>query len=249
MKRLLLILSLIVTSISAGAQCVPDTSITHGDPGIYPDSATGLPHAIVGVAYSTDIQLRILTDTTYLSLPATIDSINVIGVTGLPSGFAYSCTPSNCSFPGGSDACVLLYGSAPTVGMVGTYPITVNMMVYGKVFGTPQTLTQDNSDYAIIIDNNIGVPTIAPLTFSVGQNQPNPSSSLTKIPVSVPKSGMAHVTISNLIGKVVVSNDYQVNKGANLIPVATTGLNAGIYLYTVSFNGSAETKRMIVGEN
>ena len=43
-------------------------------------------------------------DTTYLGLPAIIDSINVTGVTGLPSGFSYSAIPAT-GFPGGSNGC------------------------------------------------------------------------------------------------------------------------------------------------
>src|SRR6185369_9269350 len=95
-------------------------------PGTYPDS---LPHATVGNAYSETLQVRVLTDTVIIVLgtpvTATVDSILVESVSGLPSGFSYTCTPSNCHFPGGSNGCVLLQGTAPTIGMVGTYPIVV----------------------------------------------------------------------------------------------------------------------------
>jgi hypothetical protein len=249
MKLIYSFLFLLIVSLSASAQCVPDTSITHNDPGIYPDSATGLPHAVVGIAYNTDIQVKVLSDTSYLGLPAIVDSINVTGVTGMPSGFAYSCFPANCSFPGESDACILLYGSAPTAGMVGNYPIVVHMTIYGKVFGVPQTLQQDNSSYSITIDNNVGIGNVNSTVFSVSQNLPNPASSSTRIPVTVPHNGTAHLTISNLIGRIIYSHDVQVTKGANYIPFNTSELNPGIYLYSVSFGNAVQTRRMIVTEN
>src|SRR5689334_1207210 len=124
MKKILLFL---VASALAGSyafgQCVPDTSITHNDPGVYPDSATNLPHSVVGIPYSTTIQMKVLTDTTAMvgpiTVPVTIDDVTVNTVTGLPPGYSYSCNPANCVFPGGSDACVLLQGPAPTGAEVG----------------------------------------------------------------------------------------------------------------------------------
>src|SRR4051812_1294579 len=128
MKRIILFTAILSLGVLYSyAQCIPDTSITHNEAGIYPDSATGLPHAVVGVAYSTVIQLKVLTDTSGV----TVDSIDITNVTGLPAGFTYQCTPSSCHFPGGSDACILLTGPAPTVAMAGQiYPLTVNATLY-----------------------------------------------------------------------------------------------------------------------
>ena len=119
MKKLITLIAVCFAfSNSSIAQCVPDTAITHNVPGIYPDSATGLPHSYVGLAYLADIQVKVLTDTVYLGFPATIDSIKINSVSGLPAGFTYDCTPSNCVFPGGSDACIQLTGAAPNSGMM-----------------------------------------------------------------------------------------------------------------------------------
>ncbi len=99
--RLPIILFFVSTLISgtAFAQCTPDLSITI--PGIYPDSATGLPAGIVNQPYSEVIQARVLTDTVYNGFPAIISNITITGVTGLPPGLTYSCNPSTCVFPGG----------------------------------------------------------------------------------------------------------------------------------------------------
>ncbi|MBL0032506.1 MAG: hypothetical protein IPP27_10130 [Bacteroidetes bacterium] len=85
MKKIYLMIAICIAFVSASsAQCIPDTSITHNVPGIYPDTLIGLPHSYVGVPYQADIQVKVFTNTTYMGVPATIDSIIVISVAGLP---------------------------------------------------------------------------------------------------------------------------------------------------------------------
>ena len=250
MKKLITLIEVCFAfSNSSIAQCVPDTAITHNVPGIYPDSATGLPHSYVGLAYLADIQVKVLTDTVYLGFPATIDSIKINSVSGLPAGFTYDCTPSNCVFPGGSDACIQLTGAAPNSGMMGVYPLTVNMAIYGQAFGIPQTVLDTNDSYIIYIENNVGIAPITNLNFTVGQNTPNPASVSTLIPVNVPRSAVVHFTVSNLLGKQIISKDVNLQKGSNTIPVNLQNLQPGIYLYNITYGGNSVTRRMIVSEN
>jgi Secretion system C-terminal sorting domain len=246
---------LILSGLFASGQCIPDTNVTHNDVGIYPDSATGLPHALTGQPYSTEIQVKVGVDTTFtdpvsgLTLPATIDSIKILNVTGLPSGFTYSCTPSNCTFPGGSDACISLQGPSPTVNMVGFYPIVVQLRGFGKVFGTPQTINQNDSDYAITIDSTTGIGTIERNTFSIGQNQPNPAKSYTSIPVSFLRNEQITFTLSNLLGVKVITGNFSFQRGKSFIPVDLHGIQPGIYIYTVSNGRNSLTRRMIISNN
>lgn len=242
-KALLVVLTLFISG-QAFAQCVPDPSYTV--PGIYPDSAAGIPRAYVGVPYVTDIQFRVPTDTIYQGLPATIDSINVINVTGLPSGFTYSCTPSGCSFPGGSNGCMQITSANPLT--AGVYPIVVEMTVYGRVFGFAQSIPATNDNYTIYIDNQVSVISPSVTAFNVGQNAPNPSKGLTEIPVSSPSAGYVDVKISDLIGKVVYTAKVHVPKGNSLIPINTASMRKGVYVYTVSNGGAAVSKRMIIAE-
>ena len=248
-KNYTLILLFICAALFTSAQCIPDTSITHNIPGIYPDSATGLPHAYVGIPYSADIQIRVLTDTTYLGFPAIVDSIAIMSVTGMPTGFAYTCTPPSCVFPGGSNACIYLYGPPPTTGMVGTFPIVVNMNIYGRAFGIPQTIQSSNTSYSITIETNVGVQNVNAYSFTVGQNAPNPANGFTNIPVNLPKNSTVHFTLANLLGKQVLNSDFNLSKGSNFIPVNLLGMPQGIYLYTVSFGNNTFTKRMVVSGN
>ena len=117
MKRLLLILVLFIGMSNINAQCIPDPQYT--DPGIYPDTATGLSDAMVGQAYSELITAITPLDTNivYSGIPllVTIDYIALTGVTGLPPNFAYDCDPIDCSFPGGSAGCAEIYSTSNPV--------------------------------------------------------------------------------------------------------------------------------------
>ncbi len=236
--------------ITASSQCVPDSSITHNVPGIYPDSATGLPHAYAGVAYATVLQVKVPLDTTYLGLPAIIDSIVATNVTGLPAGFSYVCTPPTCSFPGGSDACILIQGPAPSEGMVGTYPLVVDLTVYGRVFGTPQTIQDVNDNYTIVIESTTGLWTLTNGSFAVKQNSPNPFSRFTSIPVNSLLAGKISLKVTDLLGNIILSQEREVQKGINNLRVDGANFEAGVYLYTVSDGKHSVTRRFVVsGKN
>ena len=142
MKR---IISYIATSILGvafllGQDCTPDETITVQ--GIYPDTIQNLDTALVNVYYEQILQIKALEDTVvdpYGLIP--VNSLTVDSVQGLPNGFAFTCSPSDCVFPGGSNGCVVLYGT-PIDGQDGiTYPITVHATaeVEVTVLGVTQT--------------------------------------------------------------------------------------------------------------
>ena len=62
MKKILLTLTLALAFVGANAQCTPDPQFTLA--GIYPDSSTGMPDAIVGQPYNEIITIIVSTDTT-----------------------------------------------------------------------------------------------------------------------------------------------------------------------------------------
>ncbi len=246
MRFLILLFCLLVSTNFVNAQCTPDTSITHNDPGVYPDTITGLPHAYVGVNYATTIQLKVLADTVIGGFTVPVDSIVVNGVTGLPAGFTYLCTPSGCSFPGGSDACILLQGPAPTGNMTGTYPLVVQVTAYGVVFGTPTNVPANITGYSIVIDSTTGINDLYTVNYTIGQNTPNPAREYTSIPVNLVRNENVNVSVSNLLGKKVIEHSYNLHRGRNNINLDVHGLQPGIYLYTVTIGKNNTTRRMII---
>ncbi|HRH64794.1 MAG TPA: T9SS type A sorting domain-containing protein [Bacteroidia bacterium] len=251
MKKLLFLFVFALGVSSSGySQCVPDTNITHNVSGIYPDSATGLPHAVVGVPYLTDMQFSIPTDTMYAGQPAVLDSIRITYMTGLPAGFTYTCTPPNCIFPGGATSCIQITGTAPTSGMVGSYPIVVGLRVSGRLYGIiAQQIDTSNSNYTIVIDNNTAIATLVPTAFQVSQNKPNPFHGKTEITVSGPTSEELKIKVCDLLGNVLRNETAIVPKGISSIYLTSDELSPGIYLYTITNGRSSVTRRMIVSGN
>ncbi len=153
MRKILLTMMIILGgAIHASAQCVPDVSITQ--PGIYPDTTTNLPVGTAGVFYSTDIQLKVITDTFASGFNVDVVNITINSVSGLPAGFSYTCTPANCVFPGGSNGCIRLFGTNATPG---TYDLTVNVTLNGLVFGSfPVSQAATIEGYRIVLDAPAG---------------------------------------------------------------------------------------------
>jgi hypothetical protein len=255
MKRIVLSLFAIAAfSLTTFAQCVPDTSITHNDPGVYPDSATNLPHSIVAIPYSTTIQMKVLLDTVVVILgqnvPVTIDDVTVTTVSGLPPGYTYTCTPATCVFPGGSDACILLQGPAPTpqdVGMI--YNLHVEATATGHITssGVQLPAQSQNIDYYFIqVDDNVGIQHLSANKFDVSQNMPNPFSGLAQVDFNSPTAALTTIKVSNMLGDVVNTKVIMAKSGINKIMFNARDFKPGIYFYTISSEKNSVTRRMIV---
>jgi hypothetical protein len=255
MKRIVLsFFAIAAISLSASAQCVPDTSITHNDPGVYPDSATNLPHAFVGSPYSTTIQMKVLLDTIVVifgqNVPVTIDDVTINTVTGLPPGYTYSCTPANCVFPGGSDGCILIQGPAPTQAQIGmVYQIHVEATATGHITGTGTSVppeTQSIDYYFIQVDDNTSIFHPSGNKFEVSQNTPNPFSGLSVVEYNSPAGGLTTIKVSNMLGEEVNNKVIMAKAGINKIMFNAKDFEAGIYFYTISSEKNSVTRRMIV---
>lgn len=248
MKNTLLTLTLTVFTIFASAQCTPDPQYVGG--GIYPDTITGVADAIVGQPYNQLMTIITPPDTVVSGFSATIDSINLTNVTGLPPNFTYTCNPASCSFPGGSTKCAEVYSTIdPTVLDIGFYPITFECISYATVpilGGT--TLTFVTGGYAIeIVDNTTSVIyQFNNQTFELKSPFPNPVTNQAEIQFISGKSDDIVFRIYNLLGKQVYLREIRTNRGINSIDVNTTAFPAGIYMYSINNGEKVLTKRMIV---
>ncbi len=94
---------------------------------------------------------------------------------------------------------------------------------------------------------NIGVNDIKVPDFTVSQNYPNPFTGTTEIGVSLKKTSSVEVTVSDLLGRRVISIPSAVYPSGEIaIPVNAQSLTKGIYTYTVTVNGNSITNKMIV---
>lgn len=258
MKRILLTLTLIGGSfLGANAQCTPDPQYT--TPGIYPDSATGLPDAYVGYTYDEVITIVVPSDTAVDAGPpfgtvvVQIDYIELTSVTGLPANFTYDCSPTNCQFTGGSTGCANLYSTQnPTASDIGLYNLTIN--TWNQLASPYDSFSQSGSyDYYYIevkdtTGVNVGIKTYTDVTFELADIYPNPVQNEARVQFVVGQPSDVSFTVTNLLGEVVETRMIQASKGVNTITVDTDKLNSGIYLYSIENNGKKLTKRMIVSK-
>lgn len=246
-KRILFFVAIVLMFHNiTNAQCTPDLTITI--PGLYPDSATGLPDGTVGVPYNEVIQARVLTDTTFNGLPVVITSITIMSVTGLPPGIMYQCVPNSCVFPGGSNGCMLLSGTPTTAGF---FPINVNIQTDGTIFGVPINPPQSQviSSYSITINQSTGIAGSGGATnFEILPNYPNPASQYTDIVYTTPLGGDFSLGIYNILGKEMFSQTIRGKRGLNTIRVSTSDFSSGIYLISLSNGSRVLTRKMTVSD-
>lgn len=195
------ILILLIGASASFAQCVPDTSIT--DPGFYP-SGEDLPCVERGVALDTAIQLLNFDtiNVADLGFPFNIEAIvnwvRVDDIQGLPAGLTWSCSPPNCTFPGGTYGCISITGTTNDV--VGEYPLLITATIDADAgsFGNQQIQgTTDDIGYTFILNAiEQGSPCPAPSVDIPGPAYACPGGGAQLSPVVDPGGGSGPYTYS-----------------------------------------------------
>lgn len=196
-----IIFVLLVGAASVMAQCVPDTSITEA--GFYP-SGEDLPCVERGFAVDTAIQLLNF-DTVNVAdfgVPFNIDAVvnwvRVDDIEGLPAGLQFSCSPPNCTFPGGTYGCISIYGT--TNDTVGSYSllITATINADAGTFGnqTIQGTTEDIGYNFVLNVIEPGSPCPAPSVDIPGPLYACPGQGAQLSPVVDPGGGSGPYTYS-----------------------------------------------------
>jgi hypothetical protein len=104
----------------------------------------------------------------------------------------------------------------------------------------------DNLVFNVTPNKNL-ITTVAPESFSLSQNFPNPFNPSTVINYSVSKDGFVSLKVYNNIGQQVAElmNGVQGAGEYNAVFNAA-GLPSGIYFYKLEANGFTDTKKMIL---
>lgn len=245
-KFLLAIIALCFAAAQVSAQCSPNLSLT--SPGIWPDSATGLAHGVVGQSYSDTLQFRVPPDTTVSSITVTINWIRIDSIAGLPAGFTW--TTSECgvcaahSFNGNTNGCLLISG--PSLSTAATYPLTVYLTDDGTSPFGHVTLPDSNKDYRIVIDPQAGIQVYNANVFDMFQNYPNPLNTQTEINFTVPASAKADFRVYDLLGREIITRSIDAVTGVNKITLSARYFKPGIYFYKLVYKNKSLTRKMIV---
>ncbi len=241
-----LYITLFLFAFISAAFTQPCTPGPQTNPGIYPDSATGLPHAYANTYYETVITVVIPVDTIIEtamgSIYVDVDSIGIVSFQGLPPGFSYTPDRPTGFWPGGTKGCVLISGTHPDVG---EFPLVIELEGYGGPFSMPFILGY----YKIVIDStHLSVEPLEKLSFELFQNAPNPFFSTTKISFYSDINETYIFNVFNMIGKVVYTKKIDAIKGLNTYSFDAQDLPDGFYFYQMSDGIRSQTKRMIVSQ-
>lgn len=223
--------------IGLAQNCNPDNSIT--EPGIYPSS---IDTAMVDVPYNFTIQVLAIGDTVvnYLGqqITATIDSVVLTGIAGLPNSFDYGCEPARCVFTSQNVGCVKLSGT-PTIQEVGIHPLTIYTTAYAR-WNTVKLPVQDSiSDYSLVVSDS-GSASIFKYTKDNINIYPNPiidGQFTIKTRVEV-----TNVSIVDLQGR---SIDFDYSKTASEIAIKLNETSNGIYFIRFTAGDKTIEKRII----
>ncbi len=234
MKKILLIITVLSCSLfQANAQCTITPGCTP-DPNSgfcsTPSATTSLPSGMVGVAYSTSIQLSV--GTSAAGGLATITSAVIQSMTGLPTGLTAAINPTGSIAAGGS-GCVLISGT-PGAGTAGSYTLTGTILAQTS-FG-PQT---GQAPYFLTISpSTVGFTQLsqpANLIFV----SPNPAKSELSVSTDF---YISKVSVIDALGKVVISQDVNYTSQTTL---DIRNLERGVYFLQANDGTRLVTKKFI----
>ncbi|MEE2700479.1 MAG: T9SS type A sorting domain-containing protein [Bacteroidota bacterium] len=266
MKKFVLILILAFSYVLAQAQCTP---LPYQDSlySIWPDTIDNLPVVYQGVNYSTTITIKTPTtvieaagyDTSLTTVLGQyvghwpVDSMELLSISGLPSGITHSCLIPSCVIPGNTLTCAALSGN--TSDPVGIYPIVMDVKVYthGTVTIIVQipidtSVTEQILGYKLEINSGTEVFDIySQDDFVLLQNAPNPFDNYTNIKFNTPRSTNVEFTVIDMFGRKVFTDQISANRGENAYQF-THDLSSGIYMYNIDNGEASLSKRMIIAE-
>lgn len=106
-------------------------------------------------------------------------------------------------------------------------------------------------DFHLTTSDNVGLKDLKQASFGMTNVYPNPASvnGTALVGVNFKQAGNATVAIYNIAGQLVKAIAPQsFAAGEHAIEMDLTGLNAGIYMVTVTVNGESQTKRLTIAE-
>ena len=90
------------------------------------------------------------------------------------------------------------------------------------------------------------VPDINGNSLFLSQNYPNPADQNTQIKYSVPVPGLVSFTLSDYLGKKLMTFSEQVSAGEHPIYIKTANYPDGMYYYSLTFEGKNLSRKMML---
>ncbi|MBR5664239.1 MAG: T9SS type A sorting domain-containing protein, partial [Bacteroidales bacterium] len=85
--------------------------------------------------------------------------------------------------------------------------------------------------------------------WQLGQNIPNPADGQTRIPYMIPEAGVLTLRVMGMNGQVLCREEVDAEAGSGYLRVNLSNLAAGIYYYSVEYNGERQVRKMLIGRH
>lgn len=276
MKKIYFSIIALLGSFAMVSQTAPTCSldaafIASNKIGVWPDSATNFMVGTVGVPYVQNLTVKVPKDTVtsgfrfcfnrfVVSSGAAVTNYNLPPGLMLGSSTSSVVSGSTLIFAGNANNCASIYGTPTTAG---TYTLEMKVEAFANgpsfsacpaspvVSGGTGLTTQTLKYYIIKINPagsnpGTGLREIGKDKFGVMQNEPNPFSGVTKIRYFVEDQDAATLTVYNALGSVVHQETAKTTAGENAFEVNAANMASGMYIYTVKYKNTVETKRLMV---
>jgi hypothetical protein len=249
MKKIYTAILFMIAALGANAQCTPDNSLTQ--PGYYPEE---LDTAQIGQNYGMVLQLRIPKDTNAVfggqNIKADIDSIKLVNVVGLPSGFTYQCNVSSCTFTPSQTYCAIINGT-PTQSQTGNYPLQLAVVAYahGTFLGTPINFPPqpDTIDRFTLVVGAGGPTKLIEITNAYAVKvYPNPASKEATIWANTNGNETLTYTLSDITGKIYKTETLLNTNGLQTAVLKLDGLAKGFYFVQIRGEKGTSTTKLLV---
>jgi hypothetical protein len=228
-----------------------------------------LYEAVIGVRVPTDTSFVYDLGTgPTLYEDVQINTISINDILGLPMGFSWECVGGvsdspdlgSCAWTGGQYGCIRVYSNSNVDPMLAgsgmqAYPLNVVLDVSAsyEVFGFPfpVDVTEDelvNYFVLVIEDGNSSSSgdILDVRKFNFLGAFPNPATDHFTVQYGNDIMGDVNLKIYDVLGNLIVSNDYHSELGYNEIIFDTNKLRSGIYTFTLSNGSEFTTERIII---
>ena len=121
---------------------------------------------------------------------------------------------------------------------------TYNVTVFLAATADDVDLSNDTAQVESCVEGGVGVAEAVGTQWTMGQNIPNPAMQTAHIPYFLPESGAVTLYIMSMNGQVLYKESLQAEAGSNEWTVDVTALSAGIYYYSMEYQGQRIVKKM-----
>ena len=257
MRKVLLLFLLVVTGglIQAQSVCMPDfVYAILGITGIWPNPQQGpLPDGDINQPYSETITVVVGADTTIdlsqFGLPlgtvtVSINSLDISGVTGLPTGRAYASTNTGCSWGNSTNGCFKISGTPTQGGQFAVAVMTslnINIPNFGP-FSTPAL----PATYDLFILDPTGITDLRDLGYAIEAPAPNPASGRTVLRYTSPIATTVQLEVSDITGRLVHHTTQRAISGENRLDLDAADWAPGLYLCSLIIDGQRLSTKLVV---